>query len=205
MFTPNEQNLVVDASTYGAKGDNVTDSYQFITNALVACPSGGIVYLPAGGIYRTSAPLVIPPNITLEATHGNRVESSTGIAVTTMIKPLASFSGAACIKMLDKEQGGYSANNGGQRIRHITLDGSAIAGTIDAINASGYVHDVQLENVCARNFPQHGFSSTRYIRLDTSVVWPFSWTLINCIAHNNAGSGFTFDGLTDSELISVEA
>src|SRR4051812_48920400 len=106
---------VVNVLDFNAPTDGSSDSYTAIQNALNQCPSGGTVYLPTP-IYRTSAPLIIPPNVTLQGTHGTRAPLSNGIAVQTAIKPLSSFSGVACITLLDKEQGGYSADNNGQRI-----------------------------------------------------------------------------------------
>jgi hypothetical protein len=194
----------INAKDYQAQGDGSTDDYAAIQAALNACGSGGTVRLP-NGIFRTSAPLIIPPNVTLLGSHGKRVTKSTGIAVQSTVKPLASFSGVACIKLLDKEEGSYSDDNNGQRIKNLTLDGSALSGSIDGIKATGLVHDVQLENVAINRFSHNGLTTTSYTRLDASNPHPYSWTLINCIAFECDNNGFSFNGCTDTELISVEA
>jgi hypothetical protein len=141
----------------------------------------------------------------LLGTHGTRAVLISGIVSQTSIKPLVSFSGAACITLLDKEQGSYSGDNNGQRIRDITLDGSAISGTIDGIKATGLVHDVQMENVAINSFPHNGLTTTSYTRVDSSNPHPYSWTLINCTAFQCANIGFSMNGCTDTTMISVEA
>jgi hypothetical protein len=194
----------INAKDYQAQGDGSTDDYAAIQAALNACGSGGAVQLPSG-IYRTSAPLVIPPNVTLQGTHVTRAILSTGIVSQTSIKPLSSLSGAACISLLDKEQGGYGGDNNGQRLRNLTLDGSALSGSIDGILASGLVHDVQLEGVSINSFPHNALKTTSYTRLDASQPHPYSWTLINCTAFQCANIGFSFNGCTDTTLMSVES
>lgn len=192
------------AITISSTGDGVSDDISTIQNALNSCPSGGTVEMLAG-IYRTSVPIVVPPNVTLQGTHVTRAILTSGIAVQSSIKPLSSFSGSACITMIDKEQGGYSADSNGQRLRYLTLDGSALAGSIDGILASGLVHDVQLEAVSINNFPHNGLKTTSYTRLDSSQPHPYSWTLINCTAYESGNIGFSFNGCTDTTLISVES
>lgn len=58
-----------DVRGYGATGDGTTDDTLAIQAALDACEPGNTVYLPAGQ-YRTSAPVRIPPYVTLQGTHG---------------------------------------------------------------------------------------------------------------------------------------
>jgi hypothetical protein len=141
----------------------------------------------------------------LLGSHGTRAILSTGIAVQTSIKPLSSFSGAACLEMLDQQQAGYSGDNNGQRIRDLTLDGSALsAGSIDGIQATGLVHDVQMENVAVNNFPHNGLTTTSYTRLDSSTPHPYSWTLINCMFNACANIGVSMGGCTDTTMISVQ-
>ena len=194
----------INAKDYQAQGDGTTDDTAAIAAALAACPSGGTVYLPPG-VCRTSAPLVLPPNVMLLGSHGTRAILSTGITVQTSIKPLSSFSGAACIEMLDQQQGGYSADNNGQRIRDLMLDGSALpAGSVDGIKATGLVHDVQMENVAVNNFTHNGLTTTSYTRLDSSTPHPYSWTLINCMFNASANIGVSCSGLTDFTFYSIQ-
>ncbi|MFE2046883.1 glycosyl hydrolase family 28-related protein, partial [Streptomyces sp. NPDC059477] len=90
---------------YGAAGDNVTDDTAAIQAALAACPMGGVVYLPVGA-YRTSAPLTIPPAVTLQGTHTNLMTVVDLTDPPCYIRPLASFAGDAVISFLDEIDGG---------------------------------------------------------------------------------------------------
>ncbi len=201
-----QNTLVYNVKDYGAKGDGTTDDTSAIQNALNTAPVGAVVFVPTG-TYAISAPLVIPPMITLQGTHGNRIQYSTAIQNTTLIKPLASFSGVAALRLLDKEEGGYSADNGGQRINDISLDGSALASgaNISGIRATGIVRDVMLHRVCVQNFPKNGFSAASYTRLDATVGNPYSWYWFSCIANANANIGYSIAALTDTTIINCEA
>ncbi|HSX06649.1 MAG TPA: glycosyl hydrolase family 28-related protein [Candidatus Saccharimonadia bacterium] len=201
-----QNTLVYNVKDYGAVGNGTTDDTTAIQSALNAAPIGGVVYVPTG-TYAISAPLVIPPMITLQGTHGNRIQYATAVQNTTLIKPLASFSGIAALRLLDKEEGGYSADNGGQRINDISLDGSALAGgsNISGLRATGIVRDVMLQRVCIQNFPKNGFSTASYTRLDSSSGNPYSWYWFSCIANANANIGYSIAALTDTAVINCEA
>ncbi|WP_217553173.1 glycoside hydrolase family 55 protein [Streptomyces sp. GbtcB6] len=139
---------------YGAKGDGSADDTAAIQSALTACPPGGVVYLPTG-TYATSAPLLIPPQITLRGNHGAHIDAMT----SPTLKPLAGFSGAAVILLVDQATGGYSTVSNEQRIEKITIDCSDLTGsTTDGIQAQGYVHGVYLTDVSVREAPSHGLA-----------------------------------------------
>lgn len=195
---------------WGATGDGATDDYAAIQAGLDALSPGAILFL-LPGVYRTSLPLVIPPGCWLEGSHGNRVNNAslaTEVAILSYIKPLSTFTGAAALRMLDREEGSYAADNAGQRIMHVALDGSSLGGsTIDGIKATGYVHDVYMDNVSVFGFPHNGVTATSYTR---SVVpggsqHPYSWTLNNVISQGNANIGFSMNGTTDTWMSHCQA
>lgn len=196
------------AHVTGTHGDGITDDKATIQAALDAASPGQIVQLPIG-VFALSDRLVIPPGVTLQGQQGRRVDNialATEVPTLSYLKPLASFSGDACLRMLDKEEGGYSADNNGQRIRRIAIDLSAVGGsTVDGIKATGYVHDVLLENVSIYGAPHNGVTSSSYTRLDTTSWHPYSWTVINCIVQAASNIGWSLGSNTDTWMELVQA
>jgi hypothetical protein len=126
---------------FGALGDNLTDDTAAIQAALAAAPMGGIVYLPAGA-YRTSAPLTIPPAVTLQGTHTNLMTVPNLTDPPCYIKPLPSFEGNAVISLVDAATGGYSTISAEHRILNVMIDGSGvIAPGLDGIRATSRTWD----------------------------------------------------------------
>lgn len=186
----------VQEPPYDAKGDGVTDDTSAIQAALNAAPAGGTVYLPPPSVsYATTAPLTVPPQVRLLGPAGTHLDST-----TCSIKPLASFTGAAVLLLVDKTTGGYTLTHTDAHIENLTLDGSNLTGTtIDGIQAQGYVHGLTLDNIQIRNMPAHGIATVS----NASGV-PYSWRA-NRIAANACGSyGFSLS-MTDSTWIDVEA
>jgi hypothetical protein len=203
--------LSVKGAPYNAKGDGVTNDAPAINAALAACPSGGTVWMPPG-TYAVLSPLIVPPNITLLGDHGNRINYKLaaewpGVPQTNYIKPLAGFSGAAVVRLLDKEEGGYAAESVGQRLTNFTIDGSALAGgaAVDGVRATGKVREVFIDRVACQYMPRAGFVTATYTRADSSVVYPYSWYVANSIARACANFGFAFPGLTDSHIFNCQS
>jgi len=118
---------IYNVASYGAVGNGTTDDTAAIQAALDACPVGGIVQLEAL-TYAIRSSLTIPPYVTLQGMHGNQTDNAQR---TSIIKCRGgvSFSGVACILMLDSEQGGYSGtSNEGIRMTKVTIDGQQAAG-----------------------------------------------------------------------------
>lgn len=143
-----------NVKNYLAKGDGTTDDTAAINAALAACPPGGVVYLP--GSHALTGPITVPPQVTLMAAHGAHIDQ----LASPTLKPLASFSGAAVILLVDQTTGGYSRPSNEQRLHNLTIDCSAVGGsTLDAIQVQGFVHGVYITDVGVYHAPNHGFTS----------------------------------------------
>jgi len=163
---------------------------------------GSIVQLQPGQ-FRTNAEITVPPFVTLSGPHGNRTDN---VQLSATIKPVASFSGTACLRFKDKEEGGYSTDNNGIRIVNLTLDGSATSGTVEGIRATGLVHGVVLDRVAIQQFSSYGVGCHTYTRLDTSVQHPYSWNLWNCMSWQNHDHGYFFGNQqTDCTFVNCQA
>lgn len=205
-----------DVKNYGATGngttDDTTDLQSTITaasNCVITAAGGGVVWFSPGD-YATSAPLNVPRNVTLASTHNPRWAYDTGTPVT--IRPLSSFSGAACILMEDEVTGGDSSYSdysggptysyqGGQILRDIALDGARYtAGALDGIQSQGQVVGVQMSNVTVRNFSGNGVSALTEVE-SSVTVFAKGWDLRGVIASGNTLNGFNLIELTDSNLL----
>lgn len=196
-----------NVKNYGATGDGTTDDTTSLQATLAAASPGEEVFLPKG-IYGITAPLVIPPGVTLRGTYANHTENvgSNWTDSATYIRPLAGFSGAAAVRLVDKEIASYSKDSNGQRIFNINLDGVNTTGSVDGLKAEGLVHGVVMRDVCIRKFANHNLFTTYYTRADTSVVNPYSWRMERVICDTTTTSyGISLNNLTDSTLIDVES
>ncbi|MDX3454612.1 glycosyl hydrolase family 28-related protein [Streptomyces sp. ME02-8801-2C] len=192
-----------DVRGYGATGDGVTDDTLAIQAALDACEPGNTVYLPAGQ-YRTSAPVKIPPYVTLQGTHGGGENEWGAVDPEFGLKPLPGFVGDAVILVLDKLSGGYATKSVEVRILQLTVDGSALPANgaeVDGIRAVGQVQHLQLRDVQVRKVTGHGINTTYSaepsgpqapfcLHFDrVSVLWPGSFG----IALNNSTDSVIHD------------
>ncbi|UIX33919.1 right-handed parallel beta-helix repeat-containing protein [Streptomyces sp. GQFP] len=164
-----------DVRGYGATGDGTTDDTLAIQAALDACEPGNTVYLPAGQ-YRTSAPVKIPPYVTLQGTHGGG-ENEWGAADPAFgLKPLPGFTGEAVVLVLDQLRGGYATKSVEVRILQLTIDGSALpvgGAEVDGIRAVGQVQHLQLRDVQVRKVTGHGINTTYNEAVPTGPQAPF--------------------------------
>ncbi|MFI5664586.1 glycosyl hydrolase family 28-related protein [Streptomyces sp. NPDC051684] len=185
---------------YGTKGDNVTDDTAAIQAALAACPMGGVVYLPAGG-YRTSAPLTIPPAVTLMGTHTNLMTVVNLTDPPCYIKPLAAFTGTAVIEFLDQIEGGYSTISAEHRILNVMIDGSALTDPgIDGIQARGNIQNVGLRDVTIRKVTGAGINTQ-----ENGGFFPYSWRLHRVMVDNCGWHGINVQVMTDITMVDCQA
>ncbi|MFJ9982575.1 glycosyl hydrolase family 28-related protein [Streptomyces globisporus] len=190
----------LNVRAYGAAGDNATDDTAAIQAALTACPMGGIVYLPAGA-YRTSAPLTIPPAVTLMGTHTNLMAVVGLVDPPCYIRPLAGFAGAAVIQLLDQIDGGYTTISAEHRILNVMIDGTDLeAPGIDGIQARGNVQNVGLRDVTIRRVTGAGVN-TQF----QAGFYPYSWRLHRVMVDNCGWHGFAVQVMTDITMIDCQA
>jgi hypothetical protein len=185
---------------FGAVGDNATDDTAAIQAALAAAPMGGIVYLPAGA-YRTSAPLTIPPAVTLQGTHTNLMTVPNLTDPPCYIKPLPSFVGTAVISLVDAATGGYSTISAEHRILNVMIDGSGVvAPGLDGIRAAGNIQNVGLRDVTVRRVSGAGIH-TEF----NAGFHPYSWRCHRVMVDNCGWHGFAMQVMTDLTLIDCQA
>jgi hypothetical protein len=198
----------LNAKAYGARANGTTDDTTALQAALNACPSGGTVYLPAG-TYATTAPLTVPPGVTLRGAHGDHFDNLTGWTQTAArIKPLATFSGVAAILILDAPLGGYAAKSCEQRLYDLTLDGTALPGgnAVDGIQAQGTIRGMVFEHLSIKKFGGHGIFFTYNSGAPAGLPQsPYSNRLRRIVASDCGGNTFSFNNMTDSTLIDVES
>ncbi|MEU3899729.1 glycosyl hydrolase family 28-related protein [Streptomyces sp. NPDC045251] len=190
----------LNARDFGAKGDNVTDDTIAIQSALDACLMGGVVYLPAGG-YRTSAPLTIPPAVTLMSTHANLMAVEGLTDPFCYIKPLSNFAGDGVIVLLDEINGGYSTISAEHRLHNIMIDGADLtAPGVDGIRAAGNIQNVGLRDVTIRRVTGAGVHTEA-----NGGKFPYSWRLTRVMVDNCGWHGFAVEVMTDITMIDCQA
>ncbi|PAK25783.1 hypothetical protein CJD44_14220 [Streptomyces sp. alain-838] len=190
----------LNVKDFGAQGDNVTDDTAAIQAALDACLMGGVVYLPAGG-YRTSAPLTIPPAVTLMSTHANLMTVVNLTDPFCYIKPLPGFVGEAVILLLDEIDGGYSTISAEHRITSVMIDGADLTEPgVDGIRAAGNIQNVAMRDVTIRRVTGAGIHTEFQ-----GGFYPYSWRLHRVMVDNTGWHGFAMEVMTDISLIDCQA
>jgi hypothetical protein len=186
--------LVLSVKDYGALGDGSTDDSAEIQAALADADPGFTVYLPPG-VYVTSSPLIIPPQVRLLGSHGGHIDDVTG----SLIKPSSSFTGDAIILMVDQATGSYAGPSIEQRIENLTIDGINITGsTTDGILALGYVHGVYITDVQVRHIPDRGVGTT-----SNGSGSAYSWHVSRLHVSSTGGIGINA-AITDSTWMDCE-
>lgn len=183
---------------YGAVGDAITDDTTAIQAALTACPAGGVVYMPAG-VYRTSAPVSVPPYVTLRGVHGGGEAQSTSAPAPSCIKPLSSFAGAAVVQVLDQQLGGYATISSEVKIQDLTILGSSlVAASVAGIQMKGQIQHITLRDVQVRQVTGNAFDTAYNLSAPPGPQAPFCLHFERLSALWAAGTGFALNNSTDS-------
>lgn len=187
---------VCNIQAYGAVGDNATDNYAAIMDAIHACPAGGIVFFPPG-IYRISETIVLDKPVSIEGTYAPRWTYDA--APRTSIKPTPSFIGSAIIHVRDKTISGETDNNDGGRISNITIDGNSYGSGINGIYFEGLVRDWKLTNVDITQTSGDGFEAAQGAGSGNAR----GFTIEHLAIYSPASHGFRATALNDSYLEDV--
>jgi hypothetical protein len=164
---------------FGAVGDDTTDDTTAISQAITACPAGGIVYFPPGK-YVISQPLVLKDNITLKGSLGNRWTNYTG--TPCYVKPkFGAFTGTTGAIVATEVDG--------WRIEDLGIHSGRATGTggvpLNGLHVVGACKGVRLQNMWVNNHSGYGvFSDT------TANGFPGGWEVANLDLENNALGGW---------------
>src|SRR5260221_2838277 len=100
-----------------------TDDQVEIQQAVDAClAAGGRVVKLSCGVFNLSAPITLPPTVTLWGQHGDQIFNPNQLTVQSYLKPGSTFSGGAAIVLLGQTAGNYANKSAEQRIFNITID-----------------------------------------------------------------------------------
>ena len=156
---------------------------------------GGIVQLSAG-VFNTSAPITIPPCVTLRGVHGNQIFNPDQLEPVAYLAPQADFVGGAVIVMLGQTAGGYADKSAEQQVQDLTITGTLSAAGVHGIQASDYIHGVKLINVCINRVTGKGIYT-----FTENGAQPFSWTMNKVVVDNAGGVGYHLINHTDLTMI----
>lgn len=217
----------------GADPTGAADSTAAINAALTAAfnasQPGQLVYLPAG-LYKTSAPLIVPPGVTLLGDHSNEVATILDNLYGTVIQPSSAWSAGAnpwngIISVLGQTDGGYPVVSEEQKILGLSLACQNLTtGTADGIQLYGGVGRVRIEDVLAANPPGNGFNpvadgggnspgSFRLKRFNVRYAGGSGFVILktsdisawDCLAENCAVDGWTITNLSNGMLVGCRA
>src|SRR6185437_6273528 len=149
---------------FGADPTGAADSTTAINTALAGAATGQPVYLPTG-IYKTTAPIIIPPGGGLLGDYSGEVSTYLDFQMGTTIQPAASWSNGASawsgvISVLGQSDGGYPVTSEEQKITGIQLDCHLMAtqSSADGVQLYGGVSRMHLERVNIDHAPNCAFN-----------------------------------------------
>lgn len=199
-----QDTLVYNVKDHGAVIDGTTDDASAINSLLASVPAGSTVFVPRG-VCRIGSPLLVPPYVTLRGAHGGGEAQSTSSPRPSCIKPLASFTGSAAIKILDQQSGGYATLASEIKIESLTVDGSAVPGgtTVDGILASGQVQHLQVHDVQIRQVTGIGINTAYNFSAPPGPQAPFCLHFDRVSVLWAGSHGIALNNSTDSHFSDV--
>ena len=192
----------------GADPTGSSDSTAAINAALSsAAGSGGLVYLPAG-VYKTTAPLIIPPGTALVGDYANEVATYLDALYGTVIQPSSGWAQGAApangvITMINQTTAGYSVPSEEQKLYGLLIDCHNMpASSTDGIQFYGGVARTHLERVLVAQAPHNGVSlmfvngsaagAIRCYRVNVRYAGNYGFL------HDRGSDGTYFDCLTEN-------
>jgi hypothetical protein len=194
----------VSVTSYGATGNGTTDDTAAINAAIAAALAAGtgIVWFPAG-TYATTSVIDIPENVTLEGVHGDSIAYTTSPPSPCVIKPLATHTGTAILRMRGKTETSRTYDHVGARIRNLTLDGVNTPAGTKGIQVAALVREARFEYVSVNNTKDTAFWFGAGAVATTTM--PQSLRLIGCLANKSGNNGYTFTNVPDSTIVDCES
>lgn len=219
---------LLDVTTYGAVGDNVTLCSDAFDQAMADAQEGDVVYLPPG-VYRLSRPVYMKRNVTLlGAVPPPRWPYKSG-APSRIKADTGTWAGDALVVFQDKETSGASVELEGAGLVNVAIDCVAVTSPTAprGIQAIGHVQDIRVENVSVWNSKAEAIYLYELTRADGSVQicsgWRFKEVSVNlgttafslyhvtdsnfydCLAVGQTGSGFYLANGSDNHFESCRA
>ena len=202
--------LYVNPVPYGAVGNGTHDDTAAIQAALnyAATVPNSIVALPApqaGGCWRITAPLIIPPQTTLQSTiesYPVPFYSGSGfVAPDNYIYVDSAFSGAAAIILAGAadSSSAWSLTSKSQCVKDTYISfgtgANAPSGTVDGVQILGTVRSWTLSNVGVMGATGTGFNG---VQSSNDLGYPISGRIYRCVSLNAGKYGFKTGQLNSS-------
>lgn len=191
---------IFSVTSYGAVGNGTADDTAAINSAIAAALAvgSGIVWFPAG-TYGTTSVIDIPENVTLAGVHGDTIPYDTSPPSPCVIRPLASHTGTAILRMRGRSETGRGYDHVGARVRNLTLDGTNTPAGTKGVQVAALVREARFEYVTVNAVKDTSFwfgAGT----VATSTM-PQSLRLIGCLAKASGNNGYTFTNVPDTTII----
>src|SRR5579859_3844513 len=160
----------LNVRAFGARGDGVADDTGAFQAATLIAPAGATIYVPAG-IYRVSAPIILPPTVSMIGSGHSLAYygGSTAMPLSTPILQVSpAFTGLAVggqavnapIVMASQNLGGYATGSGNQAVCGLTIDGRSAPAGVNGIEAWGPVWGVILDQLGIYGMPNFGVATS---------------------------------------------
>ncbi len=188
---------VCNVEAYGAIGDNVTDNYAAITEAIADCPEGGIVYFPIGQ-YRISETIVLDRPVTLRGAYAPRWSYSS-TPRSSIRAAFGTFIGDSIIHVRDRTISGEVNHNNGGRLENLSIDGGSWGTDVHGVHFEGLVRDWKLTDVDISQTTGNGFLA----EVGDGSGNPRGFTIRGLSIYSADGHGFRATALNDSYLEDV--
>jgi len=193
---------IVNVKNYGAVGDDTTDDFQAIQDAIDNSDEGDIIYFPKG-IYRVSEAITLKRNRVYQGVHAPRWYYRGGVVCA--IKPHSTFADTRIVYIPDKEITSESDDNDGGRIYNLAIDGNSHSSSVIGLQMHGLCRDWYFRDMDISQTSGNAFSASGYTRVDTSTYYPRGYVMENVTTYSAGNNGFVLNSATDCSFINCLA